>query len=62
MTWSDRRFVAAAGHKSYARALHARTDFSVCAWSAQACGLRAAVAAKRWFDRVIAQRFTNVAR
>eukprot|EP00974_Lingulodinium_polyedra_P127366 11201917-Lingulodinium_polyedra.AAC.1 len=36
--------------------------FSLRAWSARACGLRAVATAKRRFDHVIAQRFRRVAR
>eukprot|EP00974_Lingulodinium_polyedra_P038726 3710240-Lingulodinium_polyedra.AAC.1 len=57
----SRRSAAAAARKSRANVLHARTEKSVRAWSAFACDLRAAGAAKRRFDRIIAQRFENAA-
>eukprot|EP00974_Lingulodinium_polyedra_P118275 11166501-Lingulodinium_polyedra.AAC.1 len=42
----DRRFVTAATRKSHVCAHRARTGFSVRAWSARACGLRAVATAK----------------
>eukprot|EP00974_Lingulodinium_polyedra_P024407 2362725-Lingulodinium_polyedra.AAC.1 len=55
MARSNRCVAADAARKPHTNAIHARTDFSVRAWSAIACDSRAAAAAKRRFVRVTAQ-------
>eukprot|EP00974_Lingulodinium_polyedra_P033482 3219537-Lingulodinium_polyedra.AAC.1 len=57
----NRPSLAAAARKLHVRALHARASFLARAWSARACDLRAVAAAGARFDRVVAQRFANVA-
>eukprot|EP00974_Lingulodinium_polyedra_P024396 2361763-Lingulodinium_polyedra.AAC.1 len=58
---SIRPSVAAAARKSHARVLHARASFLTRAWSARACNLRVVAAADARFDRIVVQRFANVA-
>eukprot|EP00974_Lingulodinium_polyedra_P116850 11160792-Lingulodinium_polyedra.AAC.1 len=59
MWWSNRPLVPAAF--ASARAFHARAQQMACA-SARACRLRAVATADGRCDRIIAQRFANVAR
>eukprot|EP00974_Lingulodinium_polyedra_P029110 2805067-Lingulodinium_polyedra.AAC.1 len=61
MTSSSRCFAVATTRKPRARALHARNEKSVRAWSAFACDLRTAAAAKRRFNCIIAHVSQNAA-
>eukprot|EP00974_Lingulodinium_polyedra_P041917 4024488-Lingulodinium_polyedra.AAC.1 len=55
-----RPFTAATARKSFARALHARTNCLARAWNAQTCDSRPAATADGRFDRVVVQRFQTL--
>eukprot|EP00974_Lingulodinium_polyedra_P037090 3557942-Lingulodinium_polyedra.AAC.1 len=53
--------VGVAARKPHPRACHARARKLAYVWSARARGFRAVARAKHRFDRILAQRFANVA-
>eukprot|EP00974_Lingulodinium_polyedra_P079319 7683120-Lingulodinium_polyedra.AAC.1 len=60
MAWLSQCFVGARfANRTFARSM--RAPKMVCAWSARARGSRVVAPEKYRFDRIIVQRFVNVA-